>query len=287
MRKLSLILGVIITLTSCNAQSTNETKNQNKKKEKKSSKIQVLLVGTSHWDNYKQADLDVAQADEIDILSDQYQRELDEIVTKIVEFKPTKVFVERTVTYQPKLDSIYNLYKTSDWGKKSRNEILQLGFKVAKRLDHNRVYGIDYRETSFPFDSLMKVMKAAKQEVLISEFEKDIMKYEKEYNTLVYNKTPLKDILYYLNDEEQRKSDFGWYINKATQAGEVDNQVGAFLGSEWVKRNIYSYSIMQKYITHEDQRIMVLMGASHIAVFENLIEYNPDWQVVELKDVVE
>ncbi len=287
MRKLLLILVIIITSTSCNAQSTNETKNQNHKEEKKPSKVQVLLIGTSHWGNYQQADLDVAQADEIDILSDQYQRELDEIVAKIVEFKPTKVFVERTVTYQPKLDSIYNLYKTSDWGKKSRNEIFQLGFKVAKKLDHKKVFGIDYSETSFPFDSLIKVMKAAKQESLISEFEKVIKDYEKEYNTLVYNKTPLKDILYYMNDKERRKVDLGWYISKATKAGGVDNHIGAFLGSEWMKRNIYSYSIMQKYTEPKDERIMVLMGASHIAVFENLIDYNPDWEAVELKDIIE
>ncbi|GAA4273922.1 DUF5694 domain-containing protein [Aquimarina gracilis] len=284
MRKLLLILVIIIT--SCNAQSTNEAENQINQENKKSGKVQVLLIGTSHWDNYQKADLDVAQADEIDILSNQYQSELTEIIAKIVEFNPTKVFVERTIAYQPKLDSIYNLYKTSDWGKKSRNEIVQLGFKVAKKLDHNKVYGIDYRETSFPYDSLMKIMKVSKQENLISEFENDIKNFEKEYNELVYNKTPLKDILYYLNDKERRKFDLGWYLNKATQAGGVEDHVGAFLGSEWVKRNIYSYGIMQKYTDSDDERIMVLMGASHIAVFENLIAYNPGWEAVELKDIM-
>ncbi len=285
MRKLLLILVMIIT--SCNAQSKKESQHENHREIETPTKVKVLLVGTSHWGNYQQADLDVAQTDEIDILSDQYQRELDEIVTKTVAFNPSKIFVERTTAYQPKLDSIYNLYRTSDWGQKSRNEILQLGFKVAKKLDHNKVYGIDYRETSFPYDSLMKVMKAANQKALISEFENDIKNYEKEYNTLVYHKTPLKDILYALNDKERRKSDLGWYISKATQAGNVDNQIGAFLGSEWMKRNIYSYSIMQKYTQPEDERIMVLMGASHIAVFENLISYNPDWETVELIDIME
>ncbi|MBP2832539.1 hypothetical protein J8281_10120 [Aquimarina sp. U1-2] len=284
MRMLFFILSILFT--SCNAQSTTETKNNNQKEEKKPSKVQVLLVGTSHWDNYQKADLDVAQADEIDILSDQYQRELDEIVAKIVEFKPTKIFVERVTKYQPKLDSIYTLYKTSDWGKKKRNEIIQLGFKVAKKLNHDRVYGIDYRKTSFPFDSLITVMKAAKQEALISEFEKDIQKYENEYNAFVSSKTPLKDILYYLNDKERRKFDLGWYISQATLAGDIQNHVGAFLASEWVKRNIYSYSMMQKYTNASDERIMVVMGASHIAVFENLIAYNRDWQAVELKDIM-
>lgn len=285
MRNLLIIL--VLVVTSCNAQTTEETKSKSVYSNISSSKVKVLLVGTSHWGNYQKADLDVAQANEIDILSEQYQKELDDIVSKIKAFNPSKIFVERTVAYQPKLDSMYKLYKTLDRGKRSRNEIVQLGFKVAKKLNHDRVYGIDYRETSFPYDSLMKIMKAAHQESLITEFKNEIKVYEKAYNEMVYNKTSLKDILLYLNDKKRRKKDLGWYINQATMAGDVYNHVGAFLGSEWVKRNIYSYSIMQKYTSPNDERVMVLMGASHIAVFENLINYNPDWEIVELKDIIE
>ncbi len=281
-----LLLFLVFIIMSCNAQISKETKEQHAKSNNSSLGVKVLLVGTSHWNNYQTGGLDVAQTNEIDILSKKYQAELDEIVEKIKKFNPTKVFVERPVSYQPKLDSVYHLYKTSDWGKKSRNEIVQLGFKVAKNLNHDRVYGIDYRETSFPYDSLMRVMKAAHQESLITEFENEIKAYEKEYNEMVHIKTSLKDILLFLNDKEHRKDDLGWYINQATQAGDINNHVGAFLGSEWVKRNIYCYSIMQKYTTPEDERIMVIMGASHIAVFENLIAYNPLWEAVELKDIL-
>lgn len=282
-----LLLIAIVIVSSCNVQPASDTVNQSLDNRQKPSVVQVLLVGTSHWGNYQQADLDVVQAEEIDILSDQYQSQLDEIVSKIVEFNPTKVFVERTVKYQPKLDSLYNLYKTSDWGKKKRNETIQLGFKIAKKLDHNKVYGIDYRDTSFPYDSLIKVMKTTHQESLLTKFENEIKTIEKEYNELVNNKIPLKDILYYHNNKNRRKFDLGWYISQATKVGKVDNHIGAFLASEWVKRNIYSYSIMQKYTTPEDDRIMVLMGASHIAVFENLIGYNTNYEVVELQDILE
>ena len=126
MRNLLIIL--VFVITSCNAQTAKETKSVTENNDT-SSEIKVLLVGTSHWGNYQKADLDVAQADEIDILSDKYQQELDEIVSKIVAFNPTKIFVERTVGYQSKLDSVYNLYKTSDWGNKSRNENSTTGFQ--------------------------------------------------------------------------------------------------------------------------------------------------------------
>ncbi len=281
MKHILLLLALAFIQTSCSGRQTQDNINQS------DASVQVLLIGSSHWNNYQSKGLDVAQTNEVDILSDQYQKELDQIVAKIKEFKPDKIFVERTVAYQPKLDSLYKLYKTTDWGQKRRNEIFQLGFKVAKELQHKKVYGVDYRGTQFPFDSLINAMKQAKQTTLIESFTKDIKKFEKEYNALISKKKPLKDIFYYLNNKNQRKLNFGWYLNGANKGGTIDNNTGSFLASEWIRRNLYIYSSIQKYTEPKDKRIMVLMGAGHIAVLENLISYSPDWKIVELKDIMQ
>lgn len=251
-------------------------------------KVQVLLVGTSHWGNYQKKGLDVAQTSEVDILSDQYQKELAFIADKIAAFNPGKIFVERPLTYQPKLDSLYQLFRSNEnWGKDKRNEIYQLGFRVAAKLAHQKVYGIDYRDASFPFDSLMVAMSEAGQESLINEFMTVIKGVEDKYNLLVREKKSLMDIFRFLNGKEERRYDLGWYINGASKAGVIDNYIGSFLASEWIRRNIYSYGLIQKYLEKEDQRIMILMGASHMAVLENLIGYNTKWEIVELTDIVD
>ncbi|UZO81780.1 DUF5694 domain-containing protein [Aquimarina sp. ERC-38] len=251
------------------------------------SKVEVLLIGTSHWANYQNEGLDVTQTNEIDILSKTYQKELMEIALKIADFKPDKVFVERTIEYQPKLDSLYNSFLNNNQITTSRNEIQQLGFRVAGLLNYKKVYAIDYRETYFPYDSLLTVMKSSGQAELLEQDERDTEIFEKEYNQLVKDRSSLKEIFAYVNSQKQRKLDLGWYLNVANKAGGLDNTVGSFLASEWMRRNMYIYSNIQKYIEKEDNRIMVLLGSSHMAVLELLIQYNPDWEIVELNSLLD
>lgn len=280
--KLYHIALLVITLSSCSGSNNTESSESNSETEK----LQVLLIGSSHWNNYEQAGLDVAQTNEIDILSERYQTELEQISREIADFNPDKIFVERTLEFQPKLDSLYGLYTNSKWGENKRNEIYQLGFRVASQLNHTKVYGIDYRSTSFPYDSLITVMEMANQVKLLNKFKLDFGEYEDLYNFLVKNKKPLLDIFTFLNNSEQRKLDIDWYLSGANSAGTLDNDIGSFLASEWIKRNIYSYGLIQKYVDESDERIMILMGASHIAVLEHLMESNSTLEIVELEEIM-
>ena len=249
--------------------------------------VEVLLIGSSHWNNYQRKGLDLVQTNEVDILSDKYQQELELISNKISEFAPSKIFVERTLQAQPRLDSLYKLYLTSNWGKDKRNEIFQLGFRVAAKLNHQKVFGIDFRNASFPFDSVVIAATEAKQFDLLNWFQQTIKNQESQYNRLVQEEKSLVEIFNYLNSPEQRRFDLGAYLNAINKAGNLDNTIGSFLASEWMKRNIYTYGLIQKYIDKEDKQIMILMGASHIAVLENLIRFNPKWKVVELSTIME
>ncbi len=279
-----LFFYITLLLVSCHPNKIEEKSDILQESNK--DKLQVLLIGSSHWNNYQSEGLDVVQTNEVDILSKQYQNDLELIVSKIKAFNPDKIFVERTINYQPKLDSLYNLYKTTNWGDRRRNEIYQLGFRTAKMLGHQRVYGVDHRNTSFPYDSLIKTMKKAGQTKLITAFNEDIEQYEKTFNTFISEKKSLQEILYFLNDKQQRKSNFDWYLSGANKGGGINENVGSFLTAEWVKRNIYIYGSIQKYTEPKDQRIMVLMGAGHIAVLESLMSQSSSMQIIELKDLM-
>jgi hypothetical protein len=277
---------IVLTLFSycCDSAETKATENTVFKNPVP--KVEVLLIGTSHWNNYKQKGSDVAQSEEIDILSETYQMQLKEITQKIRDFNPSKVFVERTVAYQPKLDSLYNLYRTSSWGEQERNEIYQLGFRVANALNHSKVYGIDFRDTSFNYSEAMEAMKAAGQEDLILKSQEDIQQFETTYNQIVEDNTPLRDILLHFNGEQERHLNLGWYYNIMNRGGELDDFSGSFLASEWIRRNLHTYALIQKYVTENDHRIMILMGAGHTAVLHELIGYNPEWQIIPLSKIL-
>ena len=46
------------------------------------------------------------------------------------------------------------------------------------------------------------------------------------------------------------------------------------------------YSLLKKKTTKKDERVMVLLGASHIANIKVILDANKQWKTVELKDVL-
>ena len=89
-----------------------------------------------------------------------------------------------------------------------------------------------------------------------------------------------------MNTPQYRKLDCSWYINYTNRGGAATNFVGAYLTSEWYKRNLYMYSMVQKLTTTTDENVVVLLGASHIAMIERFIKDDDRFEIVELKDIL-
>ena len=70
-------------------------------------------------------------------------------------------------------------------------------------------------------------------------------------------------------------------------AGEADDFSGALLTSEWFKRNLYMWSLILKNTANTDERIMVLAGSSHAAMFELFAKDNDGWSIKGLKDIMQ
>ena len=91
----------------------------------------VLLLGTFHF-AYPQADAHkVDSANFIDVLSPARQKEIEELVSVIARFKPTRVYVESS--WHGFHDSLYSEYVKGRY-KLGRNEIYQIGYRVAKQV---------------------------------------------------------------------------------------------------------------------------------------------------------
>ncbi|MGA9651029.1 DUF5694 domain-containing protein, partial [Pedobacter sp.] len=61
---------------------------------------------------------------------------------------------------------------------------------------------------------------------------------------------------------------------------------GAFSVSEWYRRNLYMYSLVQKITLSTDKKIVILLGAGHISMIKEFIELENKFKIVELKDVL-
>jgi len=279
-----ILLGVLF---SCSEKPENEISvNLNSNSYQK----EALLIGTFHYNN---PGADVVKTKSFDILSESSQIELEEIALKIKDYNPTKIFVEWPYDEQSELDSLYNLYKEdryylidnlSDFYLK--NEIFQLAFRVGKANKIEKIYGMDYTQTSFPFGEVMGDIEKNKQHKLKEKIENGISKMTIDFDNKIESGASLKELTYYLNSPEMRVFSNKFHNDLMLLAGNANDFSGSLLTSEWYKRNLYMWSLIQKNTLDADDRVMVLTGSSHAAMFELFINTNENWQVKELKGIM-
>jgi hypothetical protein len=241
-----------------------------------SKKKQILLIGTFHFEN---PGLDVAQVNTFNVMTNKSQKELESITDKIKKFGPDKIFVEWNYEKQDKLDKFF-AKNTDSLFHNDADELVQLAIRSAKKLGHEKLFAIDYNKTEFPYDSLVKGMQKANQLDLIKKNKDRILAREKSEN-LKIAKYSLTELLIDCNATNVK-----WYLETANKAGKTDNFVGAYLVSEWYRRNLYMYSLIQKLTENKDTKIMVLLGAGHTAMLREFIKYDSNFEIVELKDIL-
>lgn len=244
-------------------------------------KKQILLIGTFHFEN---PGLDVTKINTFNVMSDKSQKELENITNKIKNFNPDKIFVEWNYEKQDKLDKFY-AKNTDSLLHKNADERVQIALRSAKKLSHKKLFAIDYNQTNFPYDSLVKGMKEANQLDLIKKNQEEMAAFEKDQNQKIA-KYSLTELLINYNTKEFNAKDLNWYFETANKAGKTDNFVGAYLVSEWYRRNLYMYSLIQKMTESNDAKIMVLLGASHAAMLREFITHDPTFELVELATVL-
>jgi pheromone shutdown protein TraB len=256
---------------------------------------QALLIGTFHFHN---PGGDVVKQNTFDVMSAASQIELENIADKVGKFHPDKVFVEWDYKDQKGLDSLYQLYLNGTYdtfveakykGTKSynffkKNEIMQLGFRAAKRAGLKQVNGIDY-PMNIPFDTVMKVINASGQSSLMNEINTTIAEQGKITNEKI-SKLTLTELLKDNNTPAYRTMNNGLYIKYFNKAGLQDNFVGADGVTTWYKRNLYMYSLIQKATSPKDQRIMILLGSGHVSMIKKFIDDEQIFKVVELEELL-
>jgi len=243
-------------------------------------KTKVVLLGCFHFDN---PGLDVAKFENANILSEKRQQEVREVLNKLKEFKPDKIFVEAPVEMQAKLDSNLTNYKSGSFTLKG-SETHQLGFRLAKELDLPKLYAVDYREAAFPFDSLMKSAAEAKQFNLLGYVKSSIDSIQNLFNESL-KKNTIREMLLGQNTKEGNAFAVGVYFDFLI-AGKEGNHVGSYLTSEWWRRNMIIYENILKRLSGKEERILVIFGSSHTALLNEMMKYNKNIELVPVNSVL-
>jgi hypothetical protein len=243
-------------------------------------KTKVLLLGCFHFDN---PGLDVAKFDNANILSEKRQQEVMDLVGKLKQFKPDKIFVEAPVSYQGALDSNIMKYKAGQLSLQA-NETQQLGYRLAKELNLPTLYAVDYRDADFPYDSLVKSAMEANQMNLLGHMRKSIDSIQNDFNESLKKKT-IRDILLQQNSTVMNDLGVGFYFDFLI-AGKDGNHVGSYLTSEWWRRNMVIYENILKRLSGKEERILVIFGQGHTALLNAMMKYNKNFELVPVSSIL-
>ena len=133
------MIGVFLLMLLPNCETNGLEKSIDGTHKSNRDKLEVLLLGTFHFANFRKVNNgDVLTVKYRDILNENDQNDLELIADKIKAFNPKKIFIEYPYNLQNRLDSIYSSFSTYDYSKEKREEIIQLAFRVAKKIKHKK-----------------------------------------------------------------------------------------------------------------------------------------------------
>jgi hypothetical protein len=240
---------------------------------------EVMILGTYHMANPGH-DIHNLKAD--DVLVDKRQRELADVASGLAKFKPTKVVVEQPVEngapaklprYHDYLDG-----KMAD----SRNEVVQVGFRLAKQLKLAEVWGIDV-DGDFPFEGVQKFAEDGHPQLAkrLADLGADVERALKRLEEILKSGTVSLG-LRYLNDPKRITDDNAFYSTLLLY-GAGNDQPGATLLTAWEGRNNQICARLMQ-LAQADDRIVVLYGSGHAFLLRRCVQDMPGFKLVEPND---
>ncbi len=240
--------------------------------------IEVMFLGTYHIGN---PGLDLNNMKPDNIFTPKRQKELDALVNSLSTFKPTLIMVEDQAE-APTFVSEYFAKFTRAKLATADNELAQVAFRLAYKLDIKKVHGIDEQPSKgepdyFPFD---KVEAYAKSHGLTQELKawNDINARCVKANDEKLQKGTIISVLMDLNKPENPCE--SQVYNGLLRFGDGDNQPGADLNSAWYLRNAKIFSKLTS-IAKPGDRIFLLFGHGHGYWLRHFIQETPGFKLVD------
>lgn len=291
------VLGIIISalLTSCNMQN-DQAKPENNPEQKANTisdpdvfigkhKAKAMVLGVFHFHN---PGLDSYKPKySFDIFERKRQEEVEILLKQIAEYKPTKILVEwdriqddsiANERYQNYLNGTFSIDD-------KRNEVYQLGFKLAKKLGHKKIYcsdasaewfGVELDWDNYDVEAYLKSK---------GQYEKstryDFQSFYELSDSLKTVQT-LTEHLVMLNSPKNRLKDHQAYLTDLILEGAGDNYVGADGVAKWYRRNLRIFANAYDFTDFDkEERLLLIYGSGHVWQLRQFFMDSPDFEYIE------
>ena len=241
-------------------------------------RAEVLVLGVFHMANPGKDNFNL-KAD--DVLAPKRQAEISQLIEVLRRFNPTKIAVEGDLWD----DRIATRYAGYVAGKHelSRNEIEQIGYRLAKELRLKTVYPAD-ADVEFPFPRVVNYAKASGRTKELDAINGDAGAMVKRQDQYLASHTILEALLY-LNADDQVALDVGLYYRYA-HFGEPGDWAGADLVSDYFRRNMHIYSNVVRLVDSPHERVLAIFGAGHLGWLRHEVANDPTLRLRRLAEFV-
>lgn len=271
--KIYLILFGVIFLLSCNQKNSDNSKANHQGEEQFPEKIQVLNFGTFHMGFTTDAN-----KEEFDEHDRKNQQRVHAIAEKLTDFDPTVILVEQEPKYNEKVQREYSNYVNNpDTVFQNPSEIELLAYELGRLSGTERIYGIDHK-----MGYNYRIGHQIDNEIDSTwyyRYYQDPLKHYPSVNTDRDSLSLLNKLKLTNND---RYLDFLMAVNAdmLTHAGTKDGFEGADEAAKYYQRNLRMYSNLNRINLSEEDRVFILMGASHTAFFRDFMSRDPKYKMV-------
>lgn len=252
---------------------------------------QVMIVGFDHLNQLYN------QQPQSDVYTAKKQAEINQLNTCLQAYAPDMIMVEVDPGEQPRIDSLFRLYSTGELTietlKEGRGETFQIGFALAKRLKHQRVYCVDhYQATSQSllvegdnidlfkqglqhFQGIARPLKKQVQQDSLSLYN-----YIRKLNQP--DMIALTHRLFYNLPASVINGDFSKTATNTVDVSKIDKRyIGAEFISLFYNRNLKIYSnALTSQRQHQGKKLLLLFGQQHVGVLQELYKLNPDYSLM-------
>ena len=247
----------------------------------------VMVLGTTHLAYTEDGDGGNAFAtDPGDVLGDERQRELDDLAARIAAWEPDRIAVEHPHSAQSRLETAYEAYRTGDLdaipdGIDRRNEVVQIGCRLAAALDHETVTAVDspQRLTALLEPDEREAAPASLAAMLPNP---DDVAYPLPAirETIAADQRRLSNgtLLEFherLNRPERARLNDELLFAAALEESDLGEYTATKLLTAWYQRNVRIVANLWNAVPDDAERLVLLFGASHAPMLRDMLTTAP------------
>ena len=238
---------------------------------------EILVLGTYHMANPGH-DIHNMQAD--DVLSPKRQQEIARLIEVLKRFHPTKIAIEADVGSQRVVQQ-YSDYLAGKYTL-SRNEIDQIGYRLARELGHRAIYPVDV-DGDFPWQRVVNYAKANGIADKFDAINAGWGRLVKEQGDFLGSHTVL-ETLQFMNSDSRVARDMGLYFS-VVRYGDPFDYAGSDLLAAWYQRNIRIYRNIVALIDSPNEKILVVYGSGHLGWLRQDVADDPSVKLRKVADL--